>query len=236
MEIKTNRYTLYQGNVLDELDNIADGSIDLCITDPPYNVLAGGKVGREEAANYEVNQWDVFETLEKFEKFTRDWFEKLKTKMKPNSFIFIFWSQKYLSLGCNIFDPSRVLTWRYKNLVNSPKGDFAYDYEPIYVVRIGNPRLTKHCYSVLEFTKPQKTFKNDQAVYPTQKPRALVAHLLDKIGLPKDSVVLDCFQGSGIVGEQAVLQGCKYIGIDGSEKSTECTKNFLEAAIKKITT
>lgn len=230
MEIKGSRYTLYKGNVLDELDNIPDGSIDLCITDPPYNVLAGGRAGREEAANYEANNWDIFATNETFAQFTADWFNKLKTKMKPNSFIFIFWSQKFLSLGCQIFNPSRVLTWRYKNLVNSPKGDFAYDYEPIYVARIGNPRLAKHCYSVLEFTKPQKTFAKDKAIYPTQKPRALVAHLLDKVSLPEDSVVLDCFQGSGIVGEQAVLKGLRYIGIDNSEKSIECSKNFLEAA------
>ena len=232
MRIDTQDYTIIKGNVLDELDNVPDSSIDICITDPPYNVLAKGVAGREEAANYEANTWDVFSSMKAFEEFTRNWFDKLVAKMKPDSFIFIFWSQKYLPLGCNIFKPSRILAWRYKNLINSPKGDFAYDYEPIYVVRVGNPRLKKHCYSVLEFTKPQKTFKKDPAVYPTQKPRALIAHLLEKVDLPKGSIVLDCFQGSGIVGEQAVLKDYKYIGIDSSEKSFECSKNLLEQAVK----
>ena len=84
----------------------------------------------------------------------------------------------------------------------------------------------------MNFTKPQSNFKSDKAVYPTQKPRKLVAHLLDVVGLPKGSLVLDCFQGSGIVGEQALKLGYKYIGIDYNDDSIKVSSEILSNAIK----
>lgn len=222
-------HTLYIGDVLEQLDKIAQQSIDLVITDPPYAVLQKGKTGW--GLGYKPANWDVFSTIESFREFTEKWFEELKSKVKPDTFIFIFWSQKRLSLGQEIFKPQRTIIWRYNNLINNPKGDFAYDYEPIFVVKVGKPKLKKSCRSVLEYSKPQSNFVKDRAVYTTQKPRKLIDHLLDVVGLPEGSTVLDCFQGSGVVGERAVLLGHNYIGIDESPDSELVSEKLLSDAL-----
>ena len=233
MDIITPNYSVLHGSVFDKLDTLPDESIDLCITDPPYFVMPKGRVAREENRNYKVNEWDDFSSMGHFTEFTKKWFDLLYKKMKPNSFTFIFWSQKHFLLGTQIFNPSRMLVWSYSNLISPPqKGMFTYDYEPIFVIMKGNPKLAKHSKTIMNFTKPQSNFKSDKAIYPTQKPRKLVAHLLDVVGLPKGSLVLDCFQGSGIVGEQALKLGYKYIGIDNSDDSIEVSREILSNAIK----
>lgn len=224
------RYKILHNDVITALDTISAGSIDLTITDPPYFVLTSGKVAREEAQMYPEYEWDKFVSLNAFAAFTEKWFSILKTKMRDNSFIFVFWSQKYLSLGHEIFKPDRTLIWSYDNLLNSPKGDFVFDYEPIFVVKKGKPRLAQRSMSVLNFTKPQSNFKYDKAVYPTQKPRALLAHLLRSAGLSKGATVLDCFMGSGVTGEQALLQGLNFVGIDKDENSVNIATELLEKA------
>ena len=226
------RYTLYQDDVFAGLDKVATGSVDLCIVDPPYCALAAGRVAREENKNYPEYEWDKFPSISAFSAFTEKWFALLKTKMKDNSYIFIFWSQKHMSLGHQIFKPDRTLIWQYSNLVFKPKGDWQYTYEPIFVIKKGRPQLALTSPSVLSFTKPQANYVTDRAVYPTQKPRALIAHLLRTVGLPKDSLVLDCFQGSGVVGEQSLLAGYKYIGIDKDDNSMAVSKVLLDAASK----
>ncbi len=224
-------YKLYIEDVLEGLKKLNQHSVDLVITDPPYGILKDGKTGW--GLKYKPAEWDVFKSEESFKEFTSKWFQLLKTKVKPDSFIFIFWSQKYLSIGYEIFKPDRMLVWRYNNLVNSPKGDFSYDYGPIFVIKVGSPKLQKSCRSVLEFAKPQSNFRKDRAIYPTQKPRALISYLMDVVGLKK-GVVLDCFQGSGVVGEQAVLKGLDYIGIDSSEDSRAASEKLLSEAISQV--
>ena len=228
----SDRYTMLHNDVFTALDTLSSNSAALCITDPPYFVLTKGKVAREEAARYPEYHWDKFKSISDFTNFTERWFELLKTKMQDDSYIFIFWSQKYLSLGHKIFNPHRVLIWAYSNLLNSPKGDFVYDYEPIFVIKKGKPKLSLRSLSVLHYTKPQRNFKCDKAVYPTQKPRALIAHLLRSVGLPKGATVLDCFQGSGVVGEQALLVGYNFIGIDKDPDSIKTATELLTEASK----
>ena len=225
------KHTVYIDDVLEGLDKVKSNSIDLIITDPPYGVLKNGKTGW--GLGYKPANWDIFPSEAALRVFTEQWFNVLKTKAKRNTFIFIFWSQKYLAMGQEIFRPHRTLIWRYNNLINNPKGDFAYDYEPVFLVKVGEPKLKKTSRSVLEFSKPQTNFIKDQAIYPTQKPRALIAHLLDVVGLQPESIVLDCFQGSGVVGEQSILKGLNYIGIDNSEDS-RTTSEMLFKRIEQM--
>jgi DNA modification methylase len=185
---------IYNDDCFKIFKEIKDSSIDCIITDPPYGVLSKGKKMRNNKNdNFE---WDNID----LEKFTKEWFEEVYKKLKDNSFMFVFWSQKYFNLGIKIFNPNRIIFWRYNNLINNPSGDFAYDYEPIFVIKKGNPKLTKGKNSCdLEFTKPQSNFKKDKLVHPTQKPLELLKHLVS-ISTKEGDIILDCFAGSGTTG------------------------------------
>ena len=190
---------------IEPIDNVG-----LIITDPPYYVIPKGKTTTKGKDNF---TWDNFESKEVFLDFTKKWFEKYYDMLDDNSFMYIFWSQKYLLEGLNIFKPSRTILSHYKNLVLGGNGDFAYDYEPIFVVKKGNPKLKagKHS-SILEFTKPQSNFKKDKLIHPTQKPLELIKHLISISDFK--GKVLDPFGGSGTTSLASTILGYESVYIE----------------------
>ena len=190
---------------IEPIDNVG-----LIITDPPYYVIPKGKTTTKGKDNF---TWDNFENKEVFLDFTKKWFEKYFNMLDDNSFMYIFWSQKYLLEGLNLFKPSRTILWHYKNLVLGGNGDFCYDYEPIFVIKKGNPKLKpgKHS-SILEFTKPQSNFKKDKLIHPTQKPLELIKHLISISDFK--GKVLDPFGGSGTTSLASTILGYESVYIE----------------------
>ena len=204
------------GDCLKIMKEIPDNSIDLIVTDPPYGILPKGK-------NRDKFEWDNIN----LEQFTKKWFKELYKKGKENSFLYIFWSQKYLKLGFEIFNPDRLIFWRYNNLINGGNGDFAYDYESIFVIKKGNPKLIKGKHSCdLEYTKPQSNFRNDKLLHPTQKSLQLIKHLI-KISSNENDTVLDPFMGSGTTCVAAKKLKRNYIGIEIDKKYYRMTEDRL---------
>lgn len=83
------------------------------------------------------------------------------------------------------------------------------------------------------------TFKDPQyANYPTEKSAALLDHIVRASSAP-DSIVLDCFCGSGTTLEAAARNGRRWIGIDQSAVAIEATTKKLsaigvDAAVQKL--
>lgn len=193
--------------------------VNTIITDPPYFILPNGK-------NNDKFTWDNFNSFDEFQEFTENWFNLAYNLLNDDSFMFVFWSQKYLRQGFNIFKPDRLLFWHYKNLVLGGNGDFAYDYEPIFVIKKGNPKLIKGKHScVLNYTKPQSNFKTDKLVHPTQKPLDLIKHLLI---INNSGCVLDPFMGSGTTGVGCKQLNYDFIGIELDSKYFNIAKERIE--------
>ena len=195
--------------------------IDCIITDPPYFVLPKGKKGFEDF------DWDNFKDMETFLNFTKEWFMLSYSLLKPDSSMFIFWSQKYLKEGANIFNPARYLFWQHNNLVLGGNGDFAYDYEPIFYIKKGNPKLKEGKHSCLfNYTKPQSNFKIDKLQHPTQKPIKLLEHIVNI--LPESTnIILDPFMGSGTTGVAAIKASKEFLGIEKETKYFNIAKQRL---------
>jgi DNA modification methylase len=115
----------------DQLDNVVDSSIDLLLTDPPYNISEKGAtpVWIDKATGLDKNvihsqkfsetfeqDWDDVtheEFLEQMEEWSKLWFQKMR---KGASFA-VFISDKYISYLWNImerqgFEPKRIFTWK----------------------------------------------------------------------------------------------------------------------------
>ncbi|MHA1868722.1 MAG: DNA-methyltransferase [Candidatus Heimdallarchaeaceae archaeon] len=218
--LKTNK--IYNIDCLEGMRLIENESIDLILTDPPYGVLPKGKIMRNKKVD--KFEWDNVNLVQ----FTKKWFELAYKKLKNNSFMFIFWSQKYFREGFEIFNPNRVIFWRYNNLINNPQGDFAYDYEPIFVVKKGNPKLIPGKHSCdLEFTKPQSNFKKNKLVHPAQKPLELIKHLIT-ISSKKNDIVLDMFLGSGTTTIACKQLERRFVGFEINPEYTKINKERLE--------
>ena len=178
------------------LDTLEDESVNLWIIDPPYNVLTGNMKNKNGAAvfhsrytakvspsesdlekgivtpRFEVAiPWEEKQKLDDYKETCYQWYCKAHQKLCDDSFMFIFWSMRYLYLAYQIFDVNRVIFWQQPNMVSRISGDFSYDITPIIVVRKGNPRLTSEAglwdkSSVLNFTKPQGNYKKDKLTHP----------------------------------------------------------------------
>lgn len=92
----------------------------------------------------------------------------------------------------------------------------------------GNPRKKiypdeqggKRVQDIWEFKDPQ------HPVYPTEK-NSDISDLIVKTSSNPDSIVLDCFCGSGTVLKSAQQHGRKWIGIDNSEQAISAAMNKL---------
>lgn len=225
---RSSKRTFTKGDCYDWLDSLKDESVNLWILDPPYNVLTGNMTNKNGAAifhsrytaqitpsesdlekgmvtpRFEVAiPWEEEQKLEEYKEACYTWYCKAHAKLANDSFMFIFWSMKYLYLAYQIFDVNRVIFWQQPNMVSSITGDFSYDITPIIVVRKGNARLNPEASlwdktSVLRFAKPQGNYVKDKLCHPCQKPRELLEHLVWLSDADYEGCVIgDFFAGSG---------------------------------------
>ena len=116
-KIKAKRYTLVNGDCLDYLSKIPDHSIDLILTDPPYNIAqySTGNIdlpGRS-ALNNNLGEWD----LNEIDPFA--FVQEFKRILKPDGNIFVFTSYnligKWHAAFDSEFDTFQFFVWHKTN-------------------------------------------------------------------------------------------------------------------------
>jgi len=243
---------LWQGDCLELMKNIPDGSVDLVLTDPPYGTTAC--------------KWDSIIPLEPM-------WGQLKRVIKPYGAIVLFGQEPFCSLvrTSNLQDFKYDWQWRKsrpsgftnaklkplkdletvmvfsegatangssRNMPYYPQGleDCTLDWSRPKVYLGGdygvNPARKNHKLTrkiekkgyprqVLDFANP-----NNEVLYPTQKPVALMEYLI-KTYTNEGETVLDFTMGSGSTGVACVNTGRNFIGI-------ELDPNYFQIANKRI--
>lgn len=197
----SNKIELLEGDLFDMIDMVEDNSIDLLNTDPPYFVLK--------------DDWDTFDSLEDYLKFTEDWLLKVMPKVKSTGRAYISFPQWYEHDIYEIFKRNdffgfifkQKIIWYYKNN-NQPSNrkEYRYMYEPIFYLYgkdAGVLNFTPDTYgesqqNVWEIAMPQSNFKEGK-FHSAQKPIELYNRII-KTGSKAGDKVLDCFAGSGTTG------------------------------------
>jgi len=238
MDVKNNALWLMQGDCLERMKEIPDGSVDMILCDPPYGTTAC--------------KWDSVIDLPLM-------WEQLKRIIKPNGAIVMTASQPFSSvLGASNLKMLRY-SWiwekakptNFTQAKRMPLKGFEevlvfYSNPPTYnpqgVVRIdktvknggtkaigrsgmkkngdaafhGNIVVKSEKY-IQEFTNyPRGIVKFSQdshGLHPTAKPVALMEYLIKTYTL-EDETVLDFTMGSGTTGEAALRTNRKFIGIE----------------------
>jgi site-specific DNA-methyltransferase (adenine-specific) len=229
---------LMQGDCLELMKQIPDGSVDMVLTDPPYGTTAC--------------KWDSVIPFEPM-------WEQLKRVTKKNGAIVMTASQPFTSaLGAsNLPDLRYSWSWRksaatgHLNAKRMPMSDFEdvmvfYRFQPTYnpqgLVPYG--KLTRRggnggCYggsgkeNLQEFTNyPRRTLEiasEGKTVHPTQKPVALMEYLI-KTYTNEGETVLDFTMGSGTTGVAAKNLNRNFIGIELDTEYFRIAKERIEAA------
>ncbi len=235
---KLNKCTIINDDCFSVLKKIPNNSIDLILTDPPYN-LAQYSTGNlcfdwRTDINNDLAEWDL-KLLD-----PKSLVPEFKRILSPKGNIFIFCSYNLIGEYHKAFDPEfdtfQFMVWHKTNPVpNIRKSSFLNSCELIiscwnkgHTWNFTNQRdMHNFIESGICMGKERIKDENGKNLHPTQKPVSVLEKII-KIASNENDVVLDCFNGVGSTGEAALKLNRKYIGIEIDTKYAQASKVRLE--------
>lgn len=232
-KLKTNKYTVVNGDCMDYLSKIPDHSIDLILTDPPYNIAqySTGNIplpGRS-ALNNDLAEWDLkpIEPAALLEDFKRI--------IKPDGNIFVFTSYNLIGKWHEAFDSEfdtfQFFVWHKTNPAPKIfKNGFLNSCEMIACMwnkgHKWNFSNQKQMHNFFESPICMRPERLSNPKHPAQKPVKLLEHLI-KIASNEGDVIFDPFMGVGSTGVAALKNNRKFIGIEIDQDYFTATERRL---------
>lgn len=212
---------VYLGDSYELIKNIPDKSIDLIVTDPPYDFMtkhksdnysgagAFGKMGRSYHSEVEnIISGIDYKILDDF----------VRVMKKVN--IYIWCNKEQLRDYLNYFKDYNfeLITWHKTNPIPTVSNKYLSDTEYLLFFREEGVKLygdyhTKKKHYLTE------TNKSDKGLYdhPTIKPLEIIKNTIINSSNPGD-IVLDTFLGSGTTAVACKELGRNYIGFEINEE------------------
>jgi DNA modification methylase len=264
MDYKNDKVWLMQGDCLERMKEIPDGSIDLTVTSPPYDNL--------RTYNGTLNDW----TQEKWQAIIRELFRvtkqggvvvwvvgdaTIKGSETGTSFRQALWAMEcgfnlhdtmiWEKTGCGALGSQLCYGQNFEYMFVLSKGkpnavNLICDREN--VVKSGKVTVNSSLTADKKFTtriverKPFGKRTNIWRIQPQQKtdhpapfPEALARdHILSWSN--EGDTVFDPFLGSGTTGKMAILHGRNFIGIERVEKYFDIACKRIEDAQRQVHT
>lgn len=235
---------LRTGDSLAIMKTIPEGSVDLIITSPPYNLgttTGGGFPDRfgmwkkpSLKDGYETHD-DAMETAAYL-----DWMREVLFHcwllLSPTGAIFFNYKPRIQAGKLQTpydFNPGlpirQIVIWDYRYRINFSPSFFAPTHEWIVVFAKDGFRLKDKSVSAIGDIWHIYYARNNP--HPAPFPLEIPDTILDSVDA---KVVLDPFVGSGTTGVACVKRGIDFIGIDKSEKYVQMARKRLELAAEGI--
>ena len=228
-------YLLIHGDCMEKLKEIPDGSIELILSDPPYN-LAKYSTGNmkfewRSEINNNVAGWDLKELA------PVDLLSEFKRILSPTGNIFIFTSYNLIGKWHEVFDIEfdtfQFMVWHKKNPVpNIRKSSFLNSCELIVCMwnkgHTWNFTKQSEMHNFIEspICMGKERLKNPK--HPTQKPTTILKQIISIASKEKD-LVLDMFMGVASTGVAARELKRRFIGIEiDNDYFQACEKRMRE--------
>ncbi|MBX2813908.1 MAG: site-specific DNA-methyltransferase [Myxococcales bacterium] len=228
-ELNTTRFHLSDHDAVRWLQSLPAESVDLVITDPPYESLerhrAIGTTTRLKHSKASSNDWfKVF----KNERFP-DLFKETHRVLKRNTHFYLFCNSETAfdvavpiakSIGFTFWKP---LIWDKKRM------GLGYHYRARYefVLFFEKGKRKLNHLGIPDIIEAPR-IRNG---YPTEKPPAVAQLLIEQSTNPGDLIV-DPFFGSGSTGVAAISAGRWFAGTDTSPEALKTARKRLDQASK----
>ncbi|WEV37466.1 site-specific DNA-methyltransferase [Lactobacillus sp. ESL0677] len=235
--------TLFKEDAFNYLKSLADESIDLIVTDPPY-FLSNGGLSNSGGKMVSVNKgkWDELDP-DSAEQFYLKLLKECKRILKKDGTLWLFGTLHNIYLlgyllNKNDFKILNNVTWQKSNPApNLSRRMFTHSTETILWARKkdgkqyfnydlmraeNNHKQMKDVWTTSTISRSEKRFGK----HPTQKPLALLKRILEASSKP-DYLILDPLIGSGTTAVAGKLLNRKVIGVDSSEE-------YLDIAVKRL--
>ncbi len=229
---------IIDGDCIEVMNSLPEGSIDLIFADPPYNLQLKGDLHRPDNSKVDAvdDAWDRFASFGAYDDFTRKWLKAARRLLKPNGAIWVIGSyHNIFRVGTAMQDAGywilNDVVWRKSNPMPNFRGKrltnahetmiwasreemskYTFNYEALKALNEGVQMRSDW---VLPICNGHERLKNEAGAkaHPTQKPESLLHRVLVASTNPGD-VVLDPFFGTGTTGAVAKKLGRDYIGIE----------------------
>lgn len=226
------RYKLYQGDCLEVMKNIEDGSIDLVVTDPPYEIATTGAGMYKQADKQYVKELNGMK-----DGFSEEVLDELCRVMKKIN-IYFFCSQKQIIPLLDYFVKKKkcnwnILSWHKTNPIPACGNKYLTDTEFILFFREKGVKVygsfdTKRTW----YATPLNQSDKKKYGHPTVKPLSILENLVVNSS-QEGEIVLDCFMGSGSTGVACLNTNRNFIGIELDEGYFEIAQNRIEEVANK---
>ena len=247
---------IYQMDAIEFLKRLPDKSVDLVLTDPPYNLdfskydtltdRTGIKLHHTENLD-----WDLKTNID-LKEIGKTIFKEFDRIIKETGSIIIFapqqWAYYYYEPAIdNNFRLNSQIVWiktnpipqiRHKNYrsahenimwfarYNKEKCPFTFNW-------LGQKEMKNvFTYPILG-GKERLRDNNNVALHPTQKPVDLIRKLI-KVHSNQNELIVDCFMGSGTTALASKQLGRNFIGCDINEDYVKIANRRLEQSILEV--
>lgn len=227
------RKCILRADSRDIIKRIPDNSIDLILTDPPYNLgkHSTGNIplpGRS-AMNNDVAEWDMIDFS------PEEWADEFVRILKPTGNLFIFTSYNQLGRWYNCldhkFDTSNFMIWHKTNPAPKIfKAGFLNSCEMIFTCwnkkHTWNFISQAEMHNFLESPICMRPERLSNPKHPTQKPVSILKKMI-RIASNEDDIIFDPFMGVGSTGVAALELDRRFIGV-------EIDESYFNAAQRRI--
>ncbi len=216
------------GDAIKIMQQIPDGSVDLVVTSPPYNLKnstgngmkdgRGGKWSNAALMNgYEEHHDNM--PHDEYVKWQRECLKEMLRVTKEDGAV--FYNHKWRVQGGLLqdrhdivegFPVRQIIIWRRKGGINFNPGYFLPTYEVIYLLAKPKFKLAPKASSLGDIWEFGQELKNP---HPAPFPLKLIERI---VGATTGQIVLDPFMGSGTTALAAINHKRDFIGIDLSQK------------------
>ena len=204
---------LINGDCLEALKKIGGGTVDLVVTDPPYEIKTSGAGIYKQADKQYVKELNQMK-----DGFSEEVLDELCRVMKKIN-IYFFCSQKQIIPLYKYFVEKKkcnwnIISWHKTNPVPACGNKYLTDTEFVLFFRekgvkvLGSFETKRTWYATPLNQSDKKIYK-----HPTIKPLFIIENFIANSSVNGD-VVLDCFMGSGTTGVACKKLERDFIGIE----------------------
>jgi DNA modification methylase len=240
---RKNSIHLVHGDFYEEVLKIGAGSVDLVLTDPPYNIARDNEFELEGRSNIsqDFGEWDKCDPeqfIDTFKLWAREWARILREQGSG----YVFTSDGYIShlraaLESSDLHVKATIVWHKTNPgTQVVKTNFKSSVEYILFFTKdqgghtfnwqGENEMHNFIESPICLGKERLVDAKGNTLHPTQKPEQVLRHLLE-ISSNRGDTVFDGFAGVGSSGKVAKDKGRKFIGIEQDKAYFEAMQRRL---------
>lgn len=214
--------TLYHGDAFDILPELPAGSIDHCVTDPPYILQAGSSATRGS----KTGGWaDMMNASHWF----ASWYREVSRTIRHTGSIWTFGNWRSLPVMMRAAIDSELTTascliWDKQWIGPAGPQQLRSQHEICLILaREGFIQPDRSQGDVL----PIRASSSKPTGHPAEKPVALLRRIVELTGSTQGALILDPFAGSGTASLAAKQLGVRSIAIEAEERWCEVAANRL---------